>query len=587
MARYVASLELHDSKDGLIAIESSFHVKDRVRAVPGARWDATERIWTAPLAWPTCLAFRTEFGPDLEIGPRLREWARHEGLLKSALASKRLELSGDKSIGAGLPGFADLFDHQRVDAELIFLARRYLLLNETGTGKSRSALAGLSLINQIEDETIFPLLVCAPKSVVIPWSREINGFFPSADVRVCQGTPTQIKKLLVPGGDIYIIGWDSLRKYSRHAPYGSLKLKDEDKVDKEIQGIVFRSAIMDEVHRAQNGSSQRTRAAWAATSTCENVIGLTGTPMQDTLEDLWGVLRLIAPHEYPTKTAYLERFAEIHENYWGGREITGLQPRTKTEFFANFDARSRRMTKEMCLDLPEKRYEIRWVTLPAKLRKAYSDMETKLVAELESSTVAADNVLVRGSRLIQLANSWGDVDADGVFHMSEPSPKIDAFMDDLLDGDFGNEQLAVFSDSRQLADLLVERLAKKKQSFVTINGDSTEAERQEAIDSFQSGAAKICVLTRAGGEGITLTAASIMVRLVRSWSYTIHRQVEDRVHRIGSERHDKIVYADYIVEDTVEEGQFVRLNAKGDRAEEVLRDKDLLKAIKDRVHSGD
>ena len=564
-------------------MRSSFHARDSIKAVPGARWNAKERVWTVPQTWPACLALRTEFGEDLTIGPELRAWASDESVLKRQLIAMRTLMESDSEIGAGLPNFDKLFPHQRVDAELIFLARRYLVLNETGTGKTWSALAGLSLLDQIEGETVFPLLIVAPKSMVITWSREVEGFFPGKDVRVCQGTPSKIKKALEPGGDIYCIGWDSVRTYSRHAPFGDTKIADKDKVDKELQQIPFVSAIVDEAHRGQSGQAQRTRAVWSATAPCENVIGLTGTPMQDTLEDLWGVLRLVVPDEYPGKTAYLERFADIEQNYWGGRDINGLNPRTKSEFFANFDARSRRVTKEMALDLPPKMHELRWVEMPPKIRKAYRDMEEKLVAELETTTMAAENVLVRASRLLQLANSWGDVDPDGVFWMEEPSPKLDAFMTDVLDGDFDGQRVAVFSESRQLVELLIERMRKKKLKYVAIHGGVTGDERQEAIDTFQNGDAQFCILTRAGGEGITLTAASTMVRLVRPWSYIVHRQVEDRVHRIGSEQHETITYIDYVMQDTVEEGQFVTLNSKAERAEEVLRDKALLEMIRTRI----
>ena len=89
------------------------------------------------------------------------------------------------------------------------------------------------------------------------------------------------------------------------------------------------------------------------------------------------------------------------------------------------------------------------------------------------------------------------------------------------------------------------------------------------------------MFTRAGGEGITLTAAGTLVRLYRSWSYTVHQQVEDRVHRIGSERHSSVTIIDYLTENTVEEQQITRLMAKEARAQEVLRDADLLKMLKD------
>ncbi len=283
------------------------------------------------------------------------------------------------------------------------------------------------------------------------------------------------------------------------------------------------------------------------------VIGLTGTPVQDTPEDLWAVLRLLFPHEYGTKTPFIERFVQVEWNQWGGRDITGLREDNREEFFKNFDAIHRRITKEMCLDLPEKVYQTRWVTLPPKFRKAYESMQEDLFAELDDGgSVAAENILTRSNRLIQLANAWGETGADGAYRMQLPSPKIEAFLDDIKEGDFDGQQVVVFSESRQLIDLLAEELLKKKLTHTSITGSVTGDDRQAAIDIFQHGDVQFCLLTRAGGEGVTLTAASTMVRLVRPWSHTVHTQVEDRVHRIGSERHQQITYIDYITDDTVE-----------------------------------
>lgn len=575
-----ADAEIHETRRDRIAVNTTYHLKDSVKAVPGARWDTKEKIWTVPLSWTACLALRAEFGDGLNVGHELREWAKKESEKKVHLASLRPVMTPTELPDLPeLPGFNDLFDHQRVDAYAISKAERYILLNETGTGKSRSALAGLSLLAD-QGADIFPMLVVAPKSMLITWSREVEGFFPGADVRVCQGTPSHVRKQIEPGGDVYAISWNSLRMYSRQAPYGNTALKPEDKNDKELQAIGFKSAIMDEVHRGKNGEAQCTRAAWAATQTCEYVVGLTGTPVQESPEDLWALLRLIAPHEYPTKTSYMERWVKTDYNMWGGREVVGLLPERTDEFFKNFDARTRRVTKEMSLDLPDKIYSTRWVELPSKLRKAYNQMHNSLVAELEDSTLAAENVLTRATRLLQLSNAWGDVDEDGKYTMQLPSPKIEAFMDDIKEGDYDGQQVVVFSDSAQLVNLLEVAMRKKKLTFTKITGAVTGEDRQIAIDEFQRGDAQFCLITRAAGEGVTLTAASTMVRLIRPWSYTVYTQAEDRVHRIGSERHEVINYIDYVTERTVEEVQLVRLNSKEARAQEVLRDRDLLDLLK-------
>lgn len=578
-----ARADIDPAKPDRITLISDFRCKDAIKAVPGAKWDTTTRNWTVPLTWPACLALRAEFGKGLVIGPALREWAAAMAAVKKYVAARHAVLTPEDAeiVLPELPGFAELYPFQQVDADLIAWAQSFLLMNETGAGKSRSAAAGLSLLNHARGD-VFPLAIVAPKSMLITWSREVEAFFPGADVRIAAGTPTKVKKALVPGGDIYIIGWDTLRKYSRVSGYGSIALTAEEKKDKELQAINLCSVIFDECHRAKSPAAKRTRAAWAVSEGCDYRIGLTGTPIQDTPEDLYGVLHLLFPDEYPTKTTFVERYLEVEWNIWGGRDIKGLHPLRAPEFLANFDSISRRLTKAVVLSfLPEKVYETRWVTLPPKNRKAYDSMKSTMVAELETSTMAAENALVKAGYLVALANASGDMDADGVFQMEAPSPKIDAFLEDVTEGDYEGQQVVVFSDSKKLINLLAEEMSKKKIEFVKITGDVTGDDRQTAMDTFQDGKVDFCLLTRAGGEGITLTAASTMVRLIRPWSLTVHKQVEDRVHRIGSERHDTVTYVDYVSEDTIEMSQIVRLNAKEGRAQEVLRDDELLAMLKE------
>ena len=592
-----AIAELDTEHPGRIVVNCPFRLKDSVKAVPGARWDVEAKVWTVPQTWPSCVALRAEFGDQLTLGRELRLWARPVGADKKYLRAIRPEVDGfevPEEFHADT-SMTTLYPHQVIDAVGIAQAEKYLIMNGTGTGKTRSALAGIRLI-QAKGGEPFPVLIAAPLSMLRTWETEIAAFFPKAVVSVVTGTPSKVRKALEPGAEFYIICWDSLRRYSRLVPFGSTKMTDGEKEEHELNFIDFQTFIGDECHRCKNPKAKRTRAAWYVAHHCRYRIGLTGTPVQDTPKDLYGLLHLVAPDEYPTQTSFLDRYIQYSWNPWGGMDILGIREDREAEWLDNFDTRSRRITKEMVLDfLPPKVESVRWVEMSTKHRKAYDTLENTYAVQLEESVMTVENQLVLAGRLLQLSNAMGDIESyeatnkagEAVtkqrFVMSgETSPKVDSFISDYLEGDYEGESIVVFSDSYQLLKLAKEALTAKEIEFVEISGKVTGDDRAFAMKRFQAGEVPVCLLTRAGGEGITLTAASTMVRLVRSWSLTVHQQVEDRVHRIGSEIHESIRYVDYLMEDTVEEGQFARLAEKEGRASETLRDGELLGLLKAR-----
>lgn len=593
-------IEISTTDPTRIVVKTPYVMKEHVKAVPGAKWDTNTREWTVPLSWPACLALQVEY-PDLEIGPALQEWASRLGPVKKWLRSSRLNIepnAADEQINALVDAeeFEFLRPHQKMDALCAYMAGgSYLLMNEVGTGKTYASLATLRLLDRAVEQGAtdpFPVLIVCPKSMVRTWEREIRKAFPDAwgeesrTISLVDGTPATVRKALEPGRDFYIIGWELLRRYSRIAAYGSTPIPAGANIDKELNEIGFSTIIGDEIHRVSNPTSQRSRAFKYLAQRVNYRVGLTGTPMQEGAVDLWHILHCIAPNDYATKTSYVSRY--LHEEWgeWGERIIGGLRPDRDEEFRKNFEAVTRRMTTDIIPNLPEVISSVRWVDLPPKHRKAYKSMSKNLMAEIEGGTLTADNQLVKAGRLVQLANSYGEieVDMDGTerFKMTDKSPKLDALMEDITNGDFDGHSVVIFSDSKQLLKFLAERFDSSKPpiNYCEITGDVTGEDRQKAMDEFQAGEKQFCLLTRAGGEGITLTAADVMVRLVAPWSYRTAVQVNGRIRRIGSEKFEHIQQIDYLVQDTIDEQIVIRLNEKGEAAEEVLQDGELLAMLK-------
>jgi len=270
--------------------------------------------------------------------------------------------------------------------------------------------------------------------------------------------------------------------------------------------------------------------------------------------------------------------------------VLGLKSHMEEEFHATINPRMRRMLKARVLPwLPEMMFERRDVEMSTKQKKAYEQMRDNMIAELEGGdSVVAPSVLTQAVRLHQFASSFAEsvideATGETTVTLSEPSCKVDALMDDIKEGDFGDDSVAVCAVSRQLIDLLSARMTKEGIPHGLITGAQSGDERQKAIDDFQSGKIKWILFTaQAGGVGVTLTTGRRLVMLQRPWSLVDHKQALDRIHRIGSEIHDSVIIMDYVTEGTIEERVIQVLESKADNFEQIVKDKSkLLELLKD------
>ena len=582
-----------------VIIHTEWRFKELCKSIPGSKWDPKEQQWRVPTSWATCLALRSTFRDDLVIGPRLAEWAGQEVATRISPANELRELEVIED------GFnEDLFPHQRAGVKFLAVARRALLADEPGLGKTAQAIRALKEL-QDRGEDVFPALIVCPNTLKKNWKREFERWWPGVDVEVIKGSATQRRKIFEESADVYVINWESLRSHSRLSGYGSIALAKctecgghDDRVSenrcevhlRELNHIDFKAVIADEIHRSKEPKSKQTRALWTATGDADIRFALTGTPIANNVLDMWSILHWLSPDEWPSKTRWIDRMINTMMNAFGGMMVLGVKPHMEQEFYAAINPRMRRMLKKKVLPwLPEMMFERKDVEMSTKQKKAYDQMRDLMIAELEDGeSVTAPSPLTQTIRLLQFASSFAEMSVDETTGESKvtlvgPSCKVDAVMDDIKNGDFGDDSVAVCAVSRQLIDLLSAEMTKEKIPHGLITGAQSEDERQQAVDDFQSGKIKWILFTaQAGGVGITLTAARRLIMLQRPWSLVDHKQALDRVHRIGSEIHDSIMISDYVTEGTIEERVIQVLETKADNFEQIVRDKaQLLSLLKD------
>ena len=587
-------VELDESADH-IQINAEWRLKEICRALPGSAWSAKDQVWRIPVSWTGCLALRSTFKDELTIGPRLATWAKSE-------RESRIDPSNLlRDIEEQSEGDADLFPHQRAGVDFLVKSRRALLADEPGLGKTAQAIRAIKKMFDAGGE-VFPALIVCPNTLKSNWEREFDKWWPGVNVSVIKGSATQRRKAFEEPADVYVINWESLRTHSKLLSYGSIALArcedcggHDSRVTlarcevhpRELNLIDFKAVVADEIHRSKDPKSKQTRALWAATGNADIRYALTGTPIANDVVDLWPILHWLDPKEWPSKTKWIDRYVNTMINAFGGMMVIGLKPAMTDEFYAGINPRMRRMLKAKVLPwLPKVMTERRDVEMGAKQLKAYKQMLENMIAMLGADedsgltgeALVAPNPLTQTLRLLQFASAYAQIEVSDSGEekvvLSDPSCKVDALMDDMGNGDFGDDSVAVCAVSRQLIELLSARLTKEGISHGLITGAQDADERQKSIDDFQDGKTKWILFTaQAGGVGVTLTKARRLVMLQRPWSLVDYRQALDRVHRIGSEIHDSIIITDYVTEGSIEERVIEALDVKSDNFDEIVKDR--------------
>ncbi len=583
-------------RDGRIAVHTDFHEKDLIRSVPGSKWE--QDVWTVPKSWASYVTLTGVFPRNLECGNDVASWVwdYYNQQVKPAIELRSLlDAEGEPA----------LFPFQRAGVKFLHHTEHAILADEMGTGKTIQAI---DMLKGLEDP--FPCLVIAPNGVKRKWQREFEKWWPGLTTVVVRGSAKKRRDALASPAHVYIMNWESIRLHSRLAPYGSLRLKrcracggaetvSEGMCEvhvRELNLMGLRTVIADEAHRLFDPHAKWTRAVWAVGhgGTVRYRYALTGTPLANAPDDTWGILHFIAPDEWPSRTKYIDRYCLKSWNMWGGLDVIGVRPETRQEFYAVLDPRMRRMPKDLVLPmLPPKLRDIRFAEMTTKQAKAYLEMERQLATRLEDGTIVySSNNLTGHLRLMQFSSSYATVNGDNDVKLTEPSNKLDE-LDEVLQ-ELGwkwatkstpvrvGEPVVVFAESRQLIEMAAKRMEAHGVRHFIVSGGQTDDMRDNYVVAFNDGPPSvILVVIKAGGEGIDLTRARHAVFLQRSWSMLGNKQAEDRVHRIGSEVHNKIEIIDIVAPDTVEVEQILKLHEKMRRLEEIVRDKQTLRELGD------
>ncbi|MFZ2238449.1 MAG: DEAD/DEAH box helicase [Gordonia amarae] len=364
-----------------------------------------------------------------------------------------------------------------------------LLADEMGLGKTVQAI-GLLALRRGDG----PQLVVAPAGLVSNWQREIDRFAPSIT------------------GQVTVISYSRLRIHAA-------EFLDED----------WATVIFDEAQTLKNPRTQVARTARSLRGAA--VIALTGTPIENSLDELWAILRIVSPQFFPHRATFRRRFTRAVAD-----GDTGALPRLRAAIAPVMLAR----TKTQVLHaLPAKIDNPVLCDLTDEQARLYDEhLDAMADTGFGSGFERKGRVLATLTRLKQICNHPGLV-AGGVAHLSGRSGKFDVCAEILTENVATGSPTLIFTQYRETGDLLTRMAGEIVGTGVSFfHGGLTTASRSQLVADFQDGTAPPVMIMslKAGGVGLTLTRACDVIHFDRWWNPAVEAQASDRVHRIGQER---------------------------------------------------
>lgn len=412
-----------------------------------------------------------------------------------------------------------------------------ILADDMGLGKTLQAITYMASLLETESFTEVPFLVVCPTSLVYNWLDEVENYAPHIRVKIIQGTPEERRALLLDGNDcdLYITSYPLLRR--------DLQYYNEKQ---------FHTVFIDEaqfIKNAMTGNARSVKGLHAKTR-----FALTGTPIENSLSELWSIFDFIMPGYLFSYTRFAKRFERPAAK--GDTHILQQLSRRIKPFLL------RRMKKDVLAELPEK-IENKLVTeLTEEQRKLYLSYAKQARNEIsdEISRVGFEKsrmqILAALTRLRQICCH------PGMFleNYEGGSGKVSLFLQIMDELRQNGHRILVFSQFTSMLEILKDALTEAEIPFFYLCGSTKPAERQEYVKRFNGGEGDLFLISlKAGGTGLNLTGADTVIHFDPWWNPAVEEQASDRAHRIGQEKNVHVIKL--LTKGTIEEKIF-RLQQK-------------------------
>ena len=372
------------------------------------------------------------------------------------------------------------------------------------------------------------LIVC-PTSLAYNWQDEFSKFAPQIATQIISGTPQERADLMQQSTDVPV--WITTYPLIR---------KDVDLYKAQI----FDACFIDEAQFIKNPTSLGAKAVKAVQA--KHRFALTGTPIENTLSELWSIFDFVMP-------GFFGRYRQFEECYEKPilRDHDSVQMQKLRRKIRPFVLR--RMKKEVLTELPDKIETRRMAEMGAKQRQIYESYLARIQMELagdEENTPGGNRmqVLAALTRLRQICCHPATFASN--YHGG--SGKLDLLMEQLPDILEGGHSVIVFSQFTSMLSIIAHELKQRNIPFFYLAGSTSAQERKREVKEFNRGEVKVFLISlKAGGTGLNLTGADTVIHFDPWWNPAVEDQATDRAYRIGQKK--KVQVIKYVMKDSIEE----------------------------------
>lgn len=419
-----------------------------------------------------------------------------------------------------------------------------ILADDMGLGKTIQIIALLlDEANNKESHTT-SLIVC-PASLVYNWENEFGIFAPELRVQTITGLAQEREELLnnAKETDVLITSYDLLKR--------DIELYKEK---------TFRYQVIDEAQYIKNASTQSAKAVKGIDAQCR--FALTGTPIENRLSELWSIFDYLMP-------GFLFKYQKFKKEF--ETPIIKDQAQKALEDLHRLIGPFilRRLKRDVLKELPEKMETVVYSAFDKKQQDIYTANAYRLKKELEGlerkSGQDSIQILAELTRLRQICCDphlcYEDYNGE--------SAKLETCIDLVRNGVEGGHKILLFSQFTSMLEIIGNRLKDEGISFYMLTGATPKEERLHMVNSFKDDNISLFLISlKAGGTGLNLTSADMVIHFDPWWNVAAQNQATDRAHRIGQEK--QVTVFKLITKGTIEENIIKLQESKKDLAEQII-----------------